>query len=258
MAADHGAYAVGFDIRFGNQIKAHLAAHLGEPGGVGIVAGAHGVDVVLFHQDQILPGLLPADGVAGHGVAVVAVYPAKTDGHAVELHHASPHGDLPDAHLLGDHFLRGGEQQGVLHRVFGVPQNGMGDGKDGRSVRYRAGGQHLPIGREQGGRYRRIPHTLHRDGDGAGQRGAHGKIAHEIPGTEQQKHIAENAAHAQLVLILQIAAKAPLYHQHAQLVFALPQEIGHIKFRGAVRNLAVAEEQAVQPHIKTGVHSFKI
>ena len=71
------------NICLGNYIEPKAGAELQKPGCVGIVAGADGIDIVLLHQGQIPEGLLPADGVACHRVAVVPVHPPELNGHAV-------------------------------------------------------------------------------------------------------------------------------------------------------------------------------
>ena len=82
VAGAHG-HAVGLHVRLADDVEAVLRAHLQKPGGVGVVAGADGVDVVALHQGQVQKGLLPADGIPGHRVAVVAVDPPELDVHPV-------------------------------------------------------------------------------------------------------------------------------------------------------------------------------
>ena len=116
-------------IRLADNIEAQLACQLVEPGGVGVVAGAYGVDVMLLHKEHIPKGLLPADGIAGDRVAVVAVHAPELDVHAVEVHNVVLYLDPPKAHLLLDNFIAGGEHKGVLRRVLGVPEDGIVDGE---------------------------------------------------------------------------------------------------------------------------------
>ena len=79
-----------------------------------------------------------------------------------------------------------------------------------------------------------------------------------VPGPQQDVYITENTAHAQLVLVFHITAKAPFDNQYAQLVFAFLQEGRNEKLTGTVGNLAVPSKQAVDPHIKAGIDPFKI
>jgi len=51
--AHFGGHAVALHVRLANDVEAVLAAQLDKPGGVGVVAGANGVDVVALHQAQV-------------------------------------------------------------------------------------------------------------------------------------------------------------------------------------------------------------
>ena len=69
--------------------------------------------------------------------------------------------------------------------------------------------------------------------------------------------IPENAAGAEFVLILQIAAVAPFQDQHGQGVLSLPQLTCHFKLTQCMGDLAVADIITVQPQVKTGIYALK-
>ena len=71
-------------------------------------------------------------------------------------------------------------------------------------------------------------------------------------------HAAENAAHAQLILILEIRAVAPLEHEYRHGVLAFDKQVGHVEFARRVRNLAVARKLLVHPQVEAGIHALKI
>ena len=73
----------------------------------------------------------------------------------------------------------------------------------------------------------------------------------------QDVHIPEDAAHAELVLVLKIAAVAPFQDQHVHLVVSGLDIIGDIKFTCGMGNLAVAHKPAVQPQVEAGIHALK-
>ena len=75
---------------------------------------------------------------------------------------------------------------------------------------------------------------------------------------EQEVHLPENARPAELVLILQIGAVAPLEHQYLNEILSLVQVCGKVKFTGHVADLAVPHEPAVDKQVEAGVHAFKI
>ena len=90
------------------------------------------------------------------------------------------------------------------------------------------------------------------------QLGVDEPVAQTRLGPTQDVDIAEDATHAELVLVLQIAAVAPLEHQNGQLVVARPQVVGHIELAGGVRDLAVADQIPVDPEVEAGIHTLEI
>src|SRR5699024_4302792 len=88
---------------------------------VGVVAGAHRVDVVAAGGLDGAVHILGADGAAGGGVPLMAVDAVEDDPLPVQLHHALPQPKAAEAGLVGD---------GLLEGPGGVPQ-GQGDGVEG-------------------------------------------------------------------------------------------------------------------------------
>ena len=227
------------------------------------MAGTDGIDVVLLHQEQIPPGLFHRDGGAGDGVAVVAVHAEELDLLPVDVNDAVF--DLPaaQAHLLGDALLRRAQEQRVLGRRFRIPQH-RGFHREGHFIAFGGGfRQKSAVRPVQPGRHRRgvFGHQLHTDGR-RGQVlrhiGVHKEITDMGRRTLQQVHIPENTAHAQLVLVLQVGAVAPLQHQHRQSVVPFREQLGDVELAGGMGNLAVPGEQAVHPQVEAGVHALKV
>ena len=117
-------HAVHLDIALINDIQAELIAQLVEIRAVGVVAGAHGVDIVLFHQAQVAQHLVIGHGKAVHGRAVVAVRTAELDGLSVELDDAVFDGHLAHAHGGGEFFHLSFQRQVIKVRRLGVPELG--------------------------------------------------------------------------------------------------------------------------------------
>ena len=231
------------------------------------MAGADGVDVVMLHQHQVLEHLLLAHGGAQHGVAVVAVDAPELDGHAVELHHGVLHTDVPEAHKLTDGFAVVAHDQCVEIGIFRVPQADVVQG-DLKAVAIGAAvGDAIPagvveiiVGVVAGGGVLAPVLQLHIDAAVGAVRG-HAGVDEVIPQAAllpaEDVDIPEDAAHAELVLILKVAAVAPLQHQHVDLVVAGMDEVGDVELADAVGDLAVAHEQAVHPEIEAGIHALK-
>ena len=110
------------DVGLVDDVEAQLVAQLIEAGGVGVVAGADGVDVVLLHQRQVAQHLVKGDGKAVDGRGVVAVRAAELDGRAVELDDLIFDGYGAQADAGGDLLPVGQQRQLVEVGGLGVPQ----------------------------------------------------------------------------------------------------------------------------------------
>ena len=82
--------AVALQVGLVDHIDAVLVAQLVPEGLVGVVAGAHRVDVVAAEGLHGAVHILGADGAAGGGVPLVAVDAVEDDPLPVQLHHAVP------------------------------------------------------------------------------------------------------------------------------------------------------------------------
>ncbi len=83
------AKTVAFQVGFVDHVQAVAVAQVQPARIVGIVRGAHGVDVVLLHQGDVLHHRFVGHGVAQVGVRLVAVDALQLDRHAVEQKHAA-------------------------------------------------------------------------------------------------------------------------------------------------------------------------
>ena len=72
-------HAVGFNVGFVVHIQSHFVAEFVETAALGIVAEADRIDVVLFHQRQVLADALKCYVVSGHRVVFVCVHSFHLD-----------------------------------------------------------------------------------------------------------------------------------------------------------------------------------
>jgi hypothetical protein len=181
----------------------------------------------------------------------------------IEVQNRIPDGNLPQSHPLGDHFSGGLHNQSIEIRAFSAPESGIfhlkghGTGPQGlrRSFSLPVLQIHLhgnlPVQAGEGDFHPGLSFL-------GPQMCLHKVIIDTLLRTAQQIHIPENAAHAELVLILQIASVAPLQHQHRQKVLPFSEIFRHIELRGGVGHLAVPHILSVEPHIEAGVHTLKV
>ena len=76
-------------------------------------------------------------------------------------------------------------------------------------------------------------------------------------GAAEKINIPDDPGHAELVLVLEVGAVAPFEGQHREEIFALAQEIRHVKLGGVVGHLAVTDVSSVQPDKKAGVDALE-
>ena len=89
------------------------------------------------------------------------------------------------------------------------------------------------------------------------QAGMYGIIPQVLFRTVENVDIPENTGHAELVLILKVAAIAPLEYQHGNFILA-GLYIALYQIRGHMGCLAVPDKCAVDPEIEAGIHSLEI
>lgn len=125
--ASNPQHAVRLDVRLVDDVQAVSIAEIVEIGIVGIVARAHGVEVILLHQADVGLDVGTGDRFARAGVVVVAVDAVEFHRNAVnkeffaaDLDFAKTHTDAPG---LDDRALRVAERQHerIEVRSFGRP-----------------------------------------------------------------------------------------------------------------------------------------
>ena len=127
VGEEAGLGAVALVVRLGHDVEAVLVAELVEARVIGVVGGAHRVDVVLLHEPQVALHMGEVDGGPGDGVGVVAVDAAQGGGPPVEPHDDAVGADLAQADAVGDGLIGCDEGEGVEVGVLGGPWVGGGD-----------------------------------------------------------------------------------------------------------------------------------
>ena len=97
------AHAVALDIGLGRQIEAVLVAEVVPAGIVGIVAGAYGVDIQIFHDLDILDHALYGDDVTAIGIEFMTIGALDKDRLSVDEQLAALDLDMTEAYALGNH-----------------------------------------------------------------------------------------------------------------------------------------------------------
>ena len=124
LAAIELGCAVAFVVCLVNDHEAVLVAELIEHGGVGVVAGADGVEVVLLDYLQVALHVFNADDRPGNRVGVVAVYAAELDGAAVEEDLIVLYLYLSETDAVSDDLVLAFNKQGVEVRLLRIPEDG--------------------------------------------------------------------------------------------------------------------------------------
>ena len=265
-------------IRLPDDIQAVFIAELQETGVVGVVAGAHGVDVVGFQVFHVPQHLFPADSAAGAAAPLVAVDTLEHDALAVQKHLAvfqlkPAQTDLQPGALHESTLVQQGNFCLVQVRPFGAPQGGMLHRKGKGNVLHvllhvrvglalaehhtavvfgrlsHLGGLLLPVERHRHPASAADP-AIKGDG-GTGK--VRGKILlyKDILEVElrlgEQFHGTEQAAHPPEILIFQPAAGGEAIRLHGQGIFAGVDGGSHVKFRRGEGILGVADVNAVAP-----------
>ena len=96
------AHAVALDVGLVDQVEAVAVAQVIPGRLVRIMAGAHGVDVVLLHHQDVLDHALDRDRLAAVGIDLVAVDALEEDALAVDEQVAVPDLDLAEADVDRD------------------------------------------------------------------------------------------------------------------------------------------------------------
>ena len=240
--------AVALHIGLGDQHDAILIAQLVEARVIGIVRGAHRVDVVLLHELQVA-----AHAIETHGAALVIIVIVAVDAMHLKVGAVEVDMIVLDRHLgktlamrnvLADFvtvvdFKRKVIEEGVL----GIPEVSIGHAALGMAVDTLTRSHHVPA----------IAERIHNAGSALSHRierdqsvialavRAEPKVDQVRGGTLHKVHIAEDARGPPHVLILDIAAIAVLQDLDRKQVVALDERIGHVELGRQARALGHAD-----------------
>ena len=240
--------AVALDVRFQNHVEAQLVAHFEEHRGRRVVRGAHAVDVQLLHEQQVAAQLLRRLAPAAVRVGVVVVDAVELDRHAVDEQLAAlrdAHGAQADA--LGDDLPAARELHGVQVRLLRVPEDGV--------IRLELRRHGVLLLRQQRAVLRverDVRRAVRRDADDAVVPRGHADVHDVLLRALKQVAVAEDAVKPEAVLILQIAAAAPLEHPDAQRVLARMHVVRHVELGLQMAALRKADVRAVHIHERAG------
>ena len=255
--------SVTFVVRLIDDKEAQAVIKLIKMWCIGIMTGADGIHIMLFHQDQIFFDLVHRDGKTCHRITVVAVGSMEFDFHAVDVEYALFRMDLADSYLFRDGLFPTGKDQLIKVRILCTPKMGIFYRNGNRSLSSYPGKLFsLRIRKDNIDRDRFFP-VCKINGDGSfliipGRKSFHKIVLDSVFRTFQKIHVTENTAHTEFILIFKITSVAPLHHQNSQGVFTLPEQLCHIKLTGGMGNLAVTHEASIHPYIETGIHTLKV
>ncbi len=98
--------SVGFQIVFRDHIEPVSVTEFIERGTVGVVAGAHCVDIMSFHGQNVRQRILVRDHPSAFTAKFMPVHPLEHDPLSVQIHDAVPDLKTPEADILQDHLLQ--------------------------------------------------------------------------------------------------------------------------------------------------------
>ena len=272
-AGFHGAQllpaAVAFQVGFVDHVDAVFIAQVVPQALVGVMAGAHGVDVVAAEHLHGGVHIRRVDGAAFLGVPFVAVHPVEDDALPVQAHDAVHHLEPAESDAVRHHFLHGavGIVQGQFRPVQGG--GGMAPGLDPRQFQGIPGdgtviqGTALAVCQAQGhAGVRGLPFQFQPGRQGAGgvvrfQARLQPQVGQVYLGFGIEEHRTENAREPEEVLVLDPGGAAPLVHFHAQAVDAVPEAIRQLKVRGGEAVLGIAHKLPVAPQVQGLLHPLE-
>ena len=256
--------AVRFEVILRDDIQAQLVAQVIQPGVIGIMARAYGVDVVALHDQQVALHLIAGNRTAGFSTEVMAVSALEDDALAVEVHDAVDQLKAAEAHTLMSDFdqliaIHDSNLKGIEVRLLAAPElrrlhvDGSVHLCSG-VILSRENGLAAILEREHDLAGRRILGALQLKRDvehGVGilvvQQGLYADILHMNLGNGVERHVAEEAGEAEEVLIFHPAARAPAINAASQLVFAGDEILGQFERMRRERITGEADIMAVQP-----------
>ena len=263
------------EVGFVHAVDAVVVKHGVHTCGIGIMGGADRVDIVLLHEQHIAEHRFCAYGATIDGVGVVAVGALEEDALAVDIDQGVANLHRAEAHLVGEgHFLVAHlvllhHVNGVEVRRFGAPQFRLLQVKFHaalcRAVTIEYGFYGGLVHQRAVGMVERNLHYLlaflrfafAAKGQGnvecgflivVAEFGGEIVVADAQLGHVVEIHIAEDTAHAEHILTLQIRTIAPAEHLHGQGVLALVQEVRQVKLGHVVGALRVAHVLSVEPN----------
>ena len=248
------------DVRLVEYVEPITVTQIIPPRIIWVVARAHGVDVELLHEHDVLHHRLKREGVARVGIVLVAVDAADPQGHAVEANLAVLHLDLAEAHAtpLDLHHptvvILERHEQRVQVRLLGGPLLGIRDGRPKRQ-RYLGPGVSHRVRTQRFSEYGPTliieqvhldTVALHRPVSEVRDHDVHSEMrvpiclvqrrpdvvvpqVHSRQG--QQVHVAEDAAEPPHVLVLQIAAIGPAVDSRRHLVVSHADVARYVELR---------------------------
>ena len=239
-------------IGLGDQHNAVLVAQLVEARVIGIVRGAHRVDVVLLHELQVAAHAIEAHGAALVIVVIVTVDAMHLKVGAVEVDMVALDRHLGKAlamrHVLADHVAIVDLKRKVIEEgVLRIPEVGLGHGALGMAVDALARSHHvLAIAERKHDAGSALGHRIERDQSGIALAvRAKPKVDQVRGGALHKVHIAEDARGPPHILVLDIAAIAVLQDLDRKQVVALNERVGHVELGGQTRALGHADKLAV-------------
>ena len=256
--------AVALHVGLGDQHDAILIAQLVEARVIGIVRGAHRVDVMLLHEFQVA-----AHAIETHSTALVIVVIVAVD--AMHLKVGAVEVDMIalDRHLgktlamrnvLADLVAVVDLKRKVIEEgVLGVPEVGIGNAALGMSVDALTRSDHvLAIAERIHNAGSALGHRIERDqGNIALAVRAEPKVDQLRGGALHKVHIAEDARGPPHVLVLDIAAIAVLQDLDRKQVVALDERIGHIELGRQARTLGHADIMTVDVQLAIALDAVK-
>ena len=254
------AHAVALDVGFGHYIEAILVAEVVPIGIVGIVAGAHCVEVELLHDLHVLQHAVAADHVASVGVEFVAVGTLDEDGLAIDVHLCVLDFNLAETYADRHHLkhLAGGIGEGGTQGIevgrLGSPLERIVHEEHHGLARSDAIDHDLALAVEE--------FKLHlaargldidvEDAVGVGgiEVGRDADVADVLTWLGEEPAVAADACIAEEVLVLEVGAVAPAEHLNGDEGLLAGNDIaGEVELGREFRILAISHKAAVDPQV---------
>ncbi len=262
----HRGGTVGLDVGLVDEVEAEFVAEPRETGVIRIVAGTDGIDVVLFHDHEVVNHMFHGGRRPEVRVAVMAVDALEFDLLPVEVQNAVLDLYVAEAEAQGDGLTAASENEGIEQRGLVRPEFGVIDEEVKRSLFMNDDAARFdlhPVRAEQAVFHQRL--AVHRHLGGASAAGV-GRVEFgtniyigDVHGVAQkQVDLAENARPAELVLVLQIRPVAPLEHKNLYGILARMEVLCDLELACHVADLAVAHKRPVDVEVEAGIHALEV